>query len=472
MPLPSLRGMAVKALAAVADRFAGPARIPTRGGPPVAGGPWQRYGGAGADRVRWFLPGATFDWEKEAGDLWSNPVIALGLQWMGDRVARPKLKVGKYDRRGDLVEIPRHGLVDLWTRPNPHYGRRTLEKACLLDLKVDGNAYIYKLRDNAGRVRQLWWIPHFRCRPLWPADGSQYADGFRLSIDGRNVDVPAADVIHVRDGIDPRDERRGLAPAKACVRDVCVVNGESGHTASVLKNAGVPAVALVPRVTANGMAPSIDPALALQMKEKFQDEMGGDDANGVVVFSDPYEVVTIGFSPEQLALDKLPQNAIARVAASIGPNAMSLGLPDPNKTYANLAEANRASWGALVASQELIAEAIRDDLTTEVIQFRGKVTPASEPLDLVVWYDYSGIQELGESLDSQHMRTREDFKAGIVTKNEAREAIGLEAHPDGDVFFGEGAAAEDDPEPDDQVDDDQDGDEKSEPKGTKAWRYY
>ena len=36
----------------------------------VFGGLWQRYGGWGWSRIRTFLPSASFDWGREAGDLW------------------------------------------------------------------------------------------------------------------------------------------------------------------------------------------------------------------------------------------------------------------------------------------------------------------------------------------------------------------------------------------------------------------
>lgn len=378
-----------------------------------AGGFWARQGGHGYGRTRLYLPGARYDYEREAGDLWSNAVVALSLSWLGDRFPRPTLRAARLGRNGEYRPIGRHPVVDLWSRPNPYYTRRTMEKAVGLSIKCDGNAYIYKLRDKMGRVAQLWWIPHYRIAPTWPSDGSAYIDGYRIQTDSGFVDVSPADVVHIRDGIDPRNERLGLAALKSCVRDVCTVNLEGSYTAALLKNSGVPGLMVIPR-DAN-LRPSQDEADA--MKKRIHDFYSVDNAGSALIAAGQYDVQTVGYSPEQLRLDSLPQTAVSRIAASIGVAPMSVGLPDPGKTYANLSEANKVSWGSIVAVQELIDETLRWDLLPEF---------GDDPAKTILERDYSQIQELQESLDAVHTRTREDFRAGLITRAVAQEQLGYD----------------------------------------------
>ena len=395
----------------------------------VVGGLWPRFNGYGLSKIRILLPSARFDWEREAGDPWSNSVVALAISWLGDRFSRPIIRVSKIARNGDYVPQGRHDLVDLWNRPNPHYGRRTMEKAIGLSLKVDGNSYIYKVRDRMHRVVELWWIPHYRCLPTWPQDGSEYCDGYRVWLDSVQYHLDPEDVIHVRDGIDPRNERLGISALRANLREVVTVNLESSYTAATLKNMGVPGLAIVP--DSDQLRPSKDDAE--RIKERFTDEFSGDNAGGTVVLAGRYKIEKIGLSPEELRLDKLPLPAVARIAASIGVATMSLGLPDPNKTYSNLGEANKTSWGTIVAVQELTADALRWGLLPEF---------GCDPHAYIVEYDYSHVQELQESLDAVHARTREDWKAGLVMLNEAREQLGFEPDPSGDRYaVGTDAAA-------------------------------
>ena len=110
-----------------------------------------------------------------------------------------------------------------------------------------------------------------------------------------------------------------------------------------------------------------------------------------------------------------------------------MGLEDPNKTYANLAEANRTSWARSWPCRSSSPRASA-----------GSSSPSSvsDPHGFVWEYDYTHVQELQEALDAVHARTREDWKAGLITLNEAREQLGYDPAPDGDQYF-PGTGAED-----------------------------
>lgn len=398
----------------------------------VTGGIWSRYGGHGWTRFRYLLPGSRFDYEREAGHTWLNPIVGLAIDWMGNRFPRPRLQVSKISQAGgDHVPLPRHELIDLWNRPNEHYTRRTMEKAVGLSLKTDGNAYIYKVRDGAGRVIQLWWIPHYRCLPTWPPDGTVYIDGYRIWVDSNVYWVPKEDVIHIRDGIDPINERLGLSALRSNLREVCTVNEESGFRASILRNSGVPSIAIIPEDSGRGPTKE----QADDIRAEFVERFGSDNRGLPAVLAGKYKIVQIGYSPEQLNLVNLPVIPTARILSSLGVAAMSLGLPDPGKTYSNLEAANRMSWGSIISIQELIAESLLWDMIPEF---------GDDPYQYIVGYDYSDIQELQEALDAIHTRAREDFKAGGITRNEWRERIGLTPIDNGDTFMpGTGGVAED-----------------------------
>ncbi len=397
----------------------------------ITGGLWSRYGGQGWTRFRYLMPGSRFDYEREAGDLWSNPVVGLCIDWLGNRFPRPLLHVSRINQRtGDYTPLGRHFLTDLWDRPNPYYSRRTMEKAIGLSLKCDGNAYIYKVRDNGGRPVELWWLPHFRVMPTWPADGSAYIDGYKVRLDTINYEVPKEDIIHIRDGIDPRNERLGLCALRSNIREVCTINEESGYRAAIMRNSGVPGIVVIP----DSDTMRITQDAADNIRDHIHETVGGDNRGGTAVLAGKYKVEILGFSPEQLNLVDLPVIPTARILSSLGVAPMSVGLPDPGKTYANLGEANRSSWGTIVATQELVAEALRWNLLPEF---------GADPYSMTCEYDYTHIQELQESLDSIWKRAVDGFKGGVCMLNEAREMIGLEPDSDGDRWFpGTGDPAE------------------------------
>ncbi len=386
------------------------------------GGLYPRWGGSGWHPSTAILPGARFDYEAQAGELWANSVVAIAIKWLGDRFPRPRLQISRVMRSGEWRPQPGHPVELLWKKPNPYYGRRAMEKAIGLSLVTDGNAYIQKVRGGIGQVAELWWLPCGMVEPY--AEGGDFITGYKVNAPGQPVRwLPRSEIIHIRDGIDPLNVRKGLSALKAQLREVATVNEESGYSASLLRNCGVPGLVLVPN----------DPGLRNIKKEdaeEIKDRLGkatqGEKRGSAVVLKGNYKVESIGFSPEQLALDKLVQLPMAKLAGACGVALMSMGLPDPGKTYSNLGEANKSSWGTVCSIQEMIGEQITADLLPEF---------GLDPRQYAVGYDYSDVQELAESEDAKHKRVRDDFLGNLITQNEAREALGELPDPEGDRYY-------------------------------------
>lgn len=404
---------AVKARAAVAA---------TLGGAAVSS-VWSRLGGLGiGSRLRFLLPGAQYDYEREAGDLWVNSVVAIAIKWAGDNAPKPRVRVQRILKGGDLEVQPYHPMVELLSRPNRHYTGRTLGKALILSLMCDGNAYLIKIRNAYKQVVALYWVPHWLMQPVWPEDGSVYIRAYQFLLDYQIVEIAPEDVIHFRDGIDPRNDRLGIAALKAQLRQVCSDNEVSGYTASILRNSGVPGLVVIPR---DGKG-KIERSQADRIQKKIADTLSGEQRGTASVFSEQVDISELGFSPEKLTLDKIPGPLVARILASLGLSPMVVGLPDPNKTYSNYAEATSAAWRqCLVPIQDLMAETYRWNLLPEF----------EDPARFVVDYDYTHVEALQEDLGRKHQRVRDDWKAGLVMHSEATTILGYEQDPDGDRYF-------------------------------------
>jgi HK97 family phage portal protein len=386
---------------------------------------WPRWGGTGPGSVftQLVLPGSRYDYATEAGDLWKNPVIALGLKWIHDRASKPRIRLSRIRRDGSYEPVANDPVTALWNRPNAHYYRRTLEAGTVLSLVCGGTGYIHKRRSGSGDVAELWWLPETQVTPQWPADGSAFIDGWLVSTkDGAPMPVPYEDIIQFRTGIDPDNPRLGFSPVKACLREVCAVNEEASYVASLLRNSGVPSVAIIP------LDPNVEPNEddARSIKRRFKNTFSGEGRGEPIVFQGKYDIKVIGYSPEQLALHILPQNAIGKVAAAVGVPPMVMGLPDPNADYSNMANLTRSAWSVITAAQDVIAETLRWSLLPEF---------NLDPQRYVVEYDYTGINELAEPLDALHTRVRENWKAGLYRLNVALEELGLDPEPDGDRFY-------------------------------------
>jgi HK97 family phage portal protein len=291
-----------------------------------------------------------------------------------------------------------------------------------------------KVRDALKRPIQLYWVPHWLIQPVWPQDGSVYIRAYQYLRDSEVVQIAREDVIHFRDGIDPRNDRLGLAALKAQFREVATDNECGSYTAALLRNMGVPGLVVIPRDPRGKFTAET----AHRIKERIRDTLTGEDRGDTAVFSDPIELTPLGLSPEAMQLGELPRRSEARICAAFGLSPMVLGLPDPGKTYSNLAEAKEAAWRhCLIPLQDLVAETLQRALLPEF----------SDPDRYTVEYDYSHVEALQEDLALKHTRVREDWKCGLVTQNEARDELGYEPDPDGDRWYPQtgGDASEEEP---------------------------
>lgn len=385
-----------------------------------------RWGGTGGGRLRLLLPGSSHDYEREAGDLWRNAPVGIALHWLGNQIARPRLVVNRIDPAGDYEPIPNHDIVRLWRRPNPYYTGRTLGRATVLSLACEGDCFWYKVRGRGGKVEQLWWLPPFDAAPLYPDDGSEYLSGWQFHIDGTEYRLPAADVVHLRIGIDPHNDRRGLSPLKAALRELVTLNEAASYSAALLKNMGIPGLIIAPEG-----AGRFDRGQDELMKQKLEQGFNNDDRGRTLVATSGVKVTSLGLSPEQMRLEHLPRPAQSAIVTACGLNPMALGLPDPDKTYSNYAESIGAAWRNGVVP---VAEAISDGIQI------GLLPEFEDPELHEVGWDWDDIEALQEDLGLKHQRVREDYAAGLIEKNEGRELLGFDPHPDGDVFVHDLAA--------------------------------
>lgn len=379
------------------------------------------------------LPGSKVDYSHYAGQLWLNSVVALSLQWKGERLPLAMMRQSKIAKTktstadvGDYVPMGSSDLVDLWSRPNDRSTRMDFEPSVAMSLDLDGNAYVLKLRNGYRQVKQLQWLPHHRVAPV--AKGNELIG---YAIDGMiSKDLPIEDVIHFRRGCDPNNPWVGISALKAQLRQVATDNEAATFTASIMRNMGVAGTVITP----DDPALRPNPEDAKSVKKAFDSVTMGDSRGGTVVLLGKYKVSQPGFSPEQLCLKDLPLDAAGRIAGSLGTPLMVLGMRDPDKTYANLESAIRTAWDSIKAVQRIIANGLRYGLLPDF-----GVDPHANAIE----YIYDEIQECQESLDSLWKRLGVAYKDGLLMRGEGRELLGLPRVAGDDCWYpGTGGLAE------------------------------
>ena len=363
--------------------------------------------GGGGGRSYQLLPGAKFDWEREAGHLYLNDVVSLGCNWVAEKINLCPLVVE--ERQADGTWSPSYdaALAELWARNSNDYDAFTRDLALGMSLITSGNAYLFIQRGGIGGLPQgLHWLDERYMWPLYPYDGSEYLTAWKYTINGQSSIIPKEDVLHFRWGIDPLNTRLGLSKLKAVLRQICLLNEAAGYSVSILKNSGVPGLIVTPEDATDELMDDEGD----EIKSSLNKMVRGDNRGSTIAVNRRIKLTTVGFSPEQMALDKLPNNAMPMVCGAIGTPPEVLGLPSATNTYDNYNTAIQAGWrSGVLPVLKLIRETISRKLMPEF---------GLDARRYRICHDFSQIPDLQESVDAKHKRALEAYLAGTITLNQ------------------------------------------------------
>lgn len=427
--------------------------------PPRLGSSWGSWEwGRGAQP---WAPQARLDFERLAGNLRNNAVVSICLSWLRRQMPQGQLRVGRLSADGVLEPIEGHPLTRLLARPNPIWSWTATLGGLADALAIDGNGYLLKARDGLDQVRELYYVPNAMIQveydpgpaAVHPVKRYWYGQG-----GVGQVRYAPRDVVHLRDGIDPERPAMGISDLKRQVRNIAGLNSGERYTEAVLRK-GHAGKVLVPKEPISGGAAgdALTPDEAEMASEKLRMERSvtGENAGGIHATNLPMDLLNIGMGPEELALDRILDRPEAMVVASLGLNALVLGLPSSHdtRTFANYAEARRDAWeSAVVPRQDLIADSLTQQLLYTFDE-TGRQVPefAGHGDDLAVYWDRQGVQALREDANERATRAQALFTSLLLPRNRSLAEGGFDpvGVVEGELYYGASAESESESEPDD-----------------------
>lgn len=353
---------------------------------------------------------ARTDYSNAVGDGRNSAIVVACLNWLTQAFLEAPLRVRRYDG-DDLVPEPRHPLLMLIRRPNPHYAGRMLWKATIADHRATGNAYWIKVRSQAGRVVELWWAPSWTMEPQWPDDGRTYISHYTYNVGrGEPIRLDPSEVVHFRHNLDPRNPRKGISPLAPLLREIFTDDEAATFTAALLSNLGIPGTIISPADNET----EITGDQATQMKAEFEQRFTGDNRGRAMVLGGHVKVDTVTFTPEQMQLRELRRLPEERIAAVLGTPAVLVGLGAgmDKMIYNNYSEAREAAF-----EEHLIP--LGQDLAEELML---QLVPDFEDVENVeLDFDTSNIRVLQEDQNAMATRLEVMLRSGQITLAEARQ---------------------------------------------------
>ena len=362
----------------------------------------------------------------EIGDGSANSAVIACLNVLSTAFSEPTMNVCKPDEFGNMDKIANHPVAELYARPNPYMSAGLLSHYIVLAMNTVGDAFLYKNKNAQGKVVQLVPImPH-----LVEVRGNQeelitHYEYYQHGKGGENMKIPVDDIVHIRQGIDPNDHRRGHAPLKGVLREILGDEAAGQWSAALLHNMAVPGVVLSPRNDSLG-GPTREEAEAIS--ESYKQKFGGANRGAPMVLSGSMNVDIVSFSPDQMKLQELRRLPEERISAVLGVPAILAGLGAglDSATYNNTRELRE-----FFTEQKLIPmwKIVSNELTHQLLK------KDFSDNELECMFDVSSVRALQEDMDDLYKRVNTGVQGGWITIGEARKVVGLDNDDRHDVYL-------------------------------------
>ena len=313
------------------------------------------------------------------------------------------------------------------------YASSVLKTAVLASLWLDGNAYEVEVDSPGGVPVQKWYMPHWMLEPRWPTDGTAFISHYDYSPDGRSpMELPVMRVIHHRLGIDPNNIRKGWSPVKTVLREILTDEQAARFSAAILINLGVPGLMLSP---AKDSKRALTPDEAKAVKADVESKTTGDRRGETLVFTNPTEMKTFGFSPDDLNLSNIRNVPEERVAAV-------MRVPAAVAGFGSGLEGVKVGATMVQLREQLWESNILPTMRTFAEEYQGQLLPRfvdDATMDRQeVAFDIRDVGALQDMLLKKQDRWITGLGGGAYMRSEVRAALGLPFTDADKIYIGQG----------------------------------
>ena len=331
-------------------------------------------------------------------------------------------------KNNDMM-VEEHPLLDLLNRPNPLQSSSEFFNSLFGFLLLSGNAYILKVGSEVGSPRELHLLRPDRIQIK--GGGKPIPDRYEYIVNGRvqNVfdvdqDTGSSEIKHIKLW-NPLDDYYGCSPLQAAAEEVDQHNLSSKHNINLLNNGARPSGAVI-------FKPKDDQGFAVNLTESQRQQLltdlnnrfvGSGNAGRPMLLEGDFDWKEMGLSPKDMDFINLKHMSATDIALCFGVPSQLVGVPD-SQTYSNIAEARLALYEETIIPH---LKLIQSDLNEWLVPM------FSEELEFC--YDIDGIPALAERKRKTYENITSAVNTGIMTRNEAREIIGLSPITGGDELY-------------------------------------
>ena len=348
---------------------------------------------------------------------------------------------------GDEREVFSHPALDLWKKPNAYLTRFEMLERANQYFQLVGEIPFVVLRDSkTGQPAELQLVRPNRIFPI--PDPNDYLAGYVYQVGAQRIFLKPEDVIMIVRP-NPLNEYRGLGIVQSLLIDLGSEQAAATWMRNFFRNSAIPGGVIEVDAT-------LDEAQYQRLRAQWaENHQGVTNAHRVAILERSHWK-DAAFTQRDMQFEQLRKLSRDVILGAFGMPKSALGVTeDVNRANAEAGEVVYARW--IVRP---LAERIAQELTDGLLPlFTGKANLRFSYVDPT---PEDRIQNLQESVQG--------WNAGLLTKNEGRNRLGLGDVPDGDEFKQAAPSLFDlppdmepkKPKPEDEVDEETDEDEEEE----------
>jgi len=353
-----------------------------------------------------------------------NAIVHRCIQLISNSASAVKIDVFSGD-----TKLDNHELISLLQRPNPLQSGVEYFSSLYSYLLISGNSYL--LRDTEGFTppRELYLLRPDRIEIK--ANESIIPESYNYVIDGITRNVYRVDpktgqgqVKQIK-LLSPLDDFYGLSPIMASAYNIDQHNLAGMHNVALLKNGCTPSGMLKFEPTdETGMSTQLTDDQRARLLEDLEFRFQGTHNSGrPMLLEGNFSYQQLGLNPKDMDFLELLNLSAREIALCFGVPAQLIGIPD-SQTYSNMETAKLALYEETVIP---LLSRVESDLNEYL-------SPLYDG-DIRIQYDLDSIPAMAEKRKQVYENVVQGVNAGILTRNEARDRLGLEEVTGGDDLY-------------------------------------
>tara|TARA_R110002050_G_scaffold134997_2_gene257596 strand:+ start:11712 stop:13742 length:2031 start_codon:yes stop_codon:yes gene_type:complete len=344
-----------------------------------------------------------------------NAIVHRCIRLIADSSSAVKLCVYQGDEK-----LESHQLLSLLHRPNPLQSGTEYFASLYSYLLISGNSYLLRDSDALTPPKELYLLRPDRIdikssTSMIPAQYDYIINGVIANSYPVDQSTGYSQIKHIKLW-SPLDDYYGLSPLMASAYNIDQHNLAGLHNVALLKNGCTPSGMLKFEPTdETGASASLTDDQRARLLEDLEFRFQGSQNSGrPMLLEGNFEYKQLGLNPKDMDFLELLNLSAREIALAFGVPAQMLGIPEAN-TYSNMETAKLGLYEETIIP---LLTRVESDLNEFLVPLYDE--------DIHIKYDIDSIPAMAEKTKQVYLDVSQAVTAGIITRNEAREKLGLQ----------------------------------------------